>query len=356
MSATSNMVLVLTTPVFAKDGRFIAILTGSLGLTKPGMLGNIAKTVIGKTGYLFIVTADGKLIMHPDRQASFAAGLRRRDQCALRSRAARASREPRRRSTRTAVRRSSPTSACRRRIGSSRAVYPKDEAFLAVERAHLALRLVPADRAACSSSRHLAADPVPDAAARIAHPTPGELHRRREERLAPLRGDSGSGEIRALTSAFNRLTAPPARARGRADRDDAELSAHHRELDATSSRKHTADGHHHLRVARVAQSVLGFAAHGAASAIRCSSSCIPRTTKSSGSPSASRPHRTSRSGPSSIACAMLDQHYVWFETTLRLHAGRQRRGNAPKCCAFRATSASASGWRSACTSWRAPII
>ena len=64
----ANMVLVMTTPVFAKDGRFIGILTGSIGLTQPGMLGNIAKTVLGKTGYLFIVTADGKLIMHPDRQ------------------------------------------------------------------------------------------------------------------------------------------------------------------------------------------------------------------------------------------------------------------------------------------------
>src|ERR1700682_2428787 len=62
-----NMVMVVTTPVFAKDGRMIGILTGSLGLTQPGMLGNIAKTVIGKTGYLYIVTADGKLIMHPDR-------------------------------------------------------------------------------------------------------------------------------------------------------------------------------------------------------------------------------------------------------------------------------------------------
>ena len=58
----ANMVLVMTMPVFAKDGRMIAILTGSLGLTHPGMLGNIAKTVIGKTGYLYIVTADGKLV------------------------------------------------------------------------------------------------------------------------------------------------------------------------------------------------------------------------------------------------------------------------------------------------------
>src|SRR5205823_10923041 len=64
----ANMVLVLTTPVFSPGGNFIAILSGSIGLTNPGMLGNVAKTVIGKTGYLFIVTRDGKLIMHPDRQ------------------------------------------------------------------------------------------------------------------------------------------------------------------------------------------------------------------------------------------------------------------------------------------------
>src|SRR6185436_6762139 len=35
-----NMVLVLTAPVFGKDGKLAAILTGSLGLTNPGMLGN----------------------------------------------------------------------------------------------------------------------------------------------------------------------------------------------------------------------------------------------------------------------------------------------------------------------------
>ena len=63
----SNMVLVATSPVFDKDGEMVAILTGSLGLTRPGMLGKIAQTVIGTTGYLYIVTADGKLIMHPDR-------------------------------------------------------------------------------------------------------------------------------------------------------------------------------------------------------------------------------------------------------------------------------------------------
>jgi diguanylate cyclase (GGDEF)-like protein/PAS domain S-box-containing protein len=62
-----DTVLMLTAPVYSKDGRLIAILTGSLGLTRPGMLGNIAKAVVGKTGYLYLVTSDGAVIMHPDK-------------------------------------------------------------------------------------------------------------------------------------------------------------------------------------------------------------------------------------------------------------------------------------------------
>ncbi len=114
------MVMVVTTPVFAKDGRMIAILTGSLGLTNPGMLGNIAKTVIGKTGYLFIVTADGKLIMHPDRTRLSQRAFAPRANAAFRPSARKGSKEPRRPWTQTDETRSSRTSGCRRRIGSSR--------------------------------------------------------------------------------------------------------------------------------------------------------------------------------------------------------------------------------------------
>ena len=58
-----NFVMVLTMPVLSRDGRLIGILTGSLGLTRPDMLGSISKTRIGQSGYVSIVTADGKLIL-----------------------------------------------------------------------------------------------------------------------------------------------------------------------------------------------------------------------------------------------------------------------------------------------------
>src|ERR1019366_7815666 len=64
----SNIVIVLTAPVFAKDGRLVGVLTGSIGLTHPALLGHIAKTVVGKTGYLYVVAGDGKLIMHPQME------------------------------------------------------------------------------------------------------------------------------------------------------------------------------------------------------------------------------------------------------------------------------------------------
>ena len=56
-----SIVIVLTAPVFARNGDLIGVLTGSIGLTHPTLLGHIASTVIGKTGYLFVVSRDGKI-------------------------------------------------------------------------------------------------------------------------------------------------------------------------------------------------------------------------------------------------------------------------------------------------------
>ena len=115
----ANMVLVATAPVFDKDGQMVAILTGSLGLTRPGMLGKIAKTVIGKTGYLYIVTADGKLIMHPDRERLSQRAFPPRVNPLVRTCARRLRRNRGSAGIGRSRRRSSPTSGFRRRTGSS---------------------------------------------------------------------------------------------------------------------------------------------------------------------------------------------------------------------------------------------
>lgn len=62
-----HVVLAEGVPVYDEQGKVIAVHAGSMGLTKPGILSNIYTTVIGKTGYLFLVAKDGKIIMHPDK-------------------------------------------------------------------------------------------------------------------------------------------------------------------------------------------------------------------------------------------------------------------------------------------------
>jgi diguanylate cyclase (GGDEF)-like protein/PAS domain S-box-containing protein len=199
----SNMVLVMTMPVFAKDGRFIGILSGSLGLTHPGMLGNIAKTVIGKTGYLYIVTADGKLIMHPDRkrlsEPAFAPGGNELFDRALKG--FEGTEETLDADGREAL-------VSYRRVHSSNwivaAVYPKDEAFLAVN--DLIRRYVEFLLVACAvvvaAIWILTRYTMRPLVALTRHLTSYTA----SEEIAPLTGGKGSGEIRALTHAFNRLT------------------------------------------------------------------------------------------------------------------------------------------------------
>lgn len=63
-----HAVIMFATPVFSRDGReIIAVNTGSFGLTHPVLLGNLANTVVGRTGYIYLVTRDGALVMHPDK-------------------------------------------------------------------------------------------------------------------------------------------------------------------------------------------------------------------------------------------------------------------------------------------------
>jgi len=59
--------VMLTAPLYDGNGKIIAILGGSIDLTKDNILGEHARTKIGKTGYIYIYDTDRTMIMHPDR-------------------------------------------------------------------------------------------------------------------------------------------------------------------------------------------------------------------------------------------------------------------------------------------------
>jgi PAS domain S-box-containing protein len=64
-------VIMMTAPVFDQEGRMIAILAGSLDLMSRNILGKLSEKKIGKTGYLYLLTADRTMIMHPDKTRIF---------------------------------------------------------------------------------------------------------------------------------------------------------------------------------------------------------------------------------------------------------------------------------------------
>jgi diguanylate cyclase (GGDEF)-like protein len=56
-----------TAPVRDKNGALTAILCGSVNLLQDNFLGDLSNTRIAKNGYLFLVSGDRTIIMHPDR-------------------------------------------------------------------------------------------------------------------------------------------------------------------------------------------------------------------------------------------------------------------------------------------------
>ena len=64
-------VIMMTAPVFDQQGKIIAILAGSIDLMRPNLLGNLSKKKIGQAGYLYLLTADRTMIMHPDTSRIF---------------------------------------------------------------------------------------------------------------------------------------------------------------------------------------------------------------------------------------------------------------------------------------------
>ena len=310
----ANMVVVLTMPVFATDGRMIAILTGSLGLTHPNILGSIAKTTIGKTGYLYIVTEDGKFIMHPDRarlgQVPFASGTNSLFTRALGGfEGTEEAFDP---DGRLAL-------VSYQRVASSKwivgATHPKNEALQPINgliRNFVAFLLVAfivvvvaiwiltryTMRPLVSLTRHITSYDA-------------------TEEIAPLQGEKGSGEIRALTSAFNRLTATLH------DREDALVDAMQRYQLITENSTDLITKHETSGIitfaSPVSASVIGveyraLIGHSLFELVHPDDfdtvrAAFAEAERSNGVPTVIYRVRHA------------DQHYVWFETTLRLMKG-----------------------------------
>lgn len=68
---TGNHIVVFSAPVFDAAGKVTAVLTGSVDLRKSGFLRQISTLKPGKTGYLFMMTAEGVVIDHPDESRLF---------------------------------------------------------------------------------------------------------------------------------------------------------------------------------------------------------------------------------------------------------------------------------------------
>ena len=305
-----NMVLAMTMPVFGKDGRMVGILTGTLGLTHPGMLGNIASTVIGKTGYVYLVSGQGALILQPDPTrlpgGAFASPSKRLFDRALAG--FEGTEETLDANGREAL-------VSYKRVPSSNwivvAVYPKNEAFLAVN--DLILYFVEFLLVACvivvTAIWALTRRTMRPLVSLTRHLTDYTAN----EEIAPLVGDKGSGEVRSLTTAFNRLTARVK------VREDALIESMQRYQLITENStdlitKHTPGGII-TYASPVAANVLGIA-HTALVGrslfefVHLEDCAIVRTAFVEAMQTKALPTIIYR-------MRHADQHYVWFETTLR---------------------------------------
>ncbi|BDV41828.1 histidine kinase [Geotalea uraniireducens] len=64
-------VIMFTMPVFAGNGRLIAVLAGSIDLMQRNFLGELADAKIGKKGYFCLYTHGRTILMYPDRNLIF---------------------------------------------------------------------------------------------------------------------------------------------------------------------------------------------------------------------------------------------------------------------------------------------
>ena len=66
-SLSGKPIILVTEPVYARDGRLRYILAGSIDLQRPRSFGQLSAVSIGTSGYIFMITADGTIIHHPDK-------------------------------------------------------------------------------------------------------------------------------------------------------------------------------------------------------------------------------------------------------------------------------------------------
>ena len=59
--------VLFTAPIRAKDGALIAILGGGLNLLQDNFLGELSRTRIADSGYIYLFSSDRTMIVHPDR-------------------------------------------------------------------------------------------------------------------------------------------------------------------------------------------------------------------------------------------------------------------------------------------------
>ncbi len=200
-----QIVMVLTMPVLAADGRMFAILTASMSLSAPRMLGSVASTVIGKTGYLYVVTSAGNLLLDPAQgrlsERAFAVGENKSFERALQG--FEGGEVAFDLTGREAV-------VSYKRVPASNwivaAVHPRDEAFAAVNelRRKFLLGLLVACVVVVAAIWALTRYIMRPLVSLTQHLT---SYAASDVRIAPLAGETGNDEIGALTRAFNRLTA-----------------------------------------------------------------------------------------------------------------------------------------------------
>jgi signal transduction histidine kinase len=59
--------LMFTVPVSGSGGRMLGVLGGSVDLMKADIISRLVSAPVGKTGYLYVITRDRRILLHPDR-------------------------------------------------------------------------------------------------------------------------------------------------------------------------------------------------------------------------------------------------------------------------------------------------